>query len=89
MVCPACYNLSTKSGVGPDNRRRQTTEGVSSVIDTSIALIALDRALEAHGIHAATCKPRKQALPCSVCDELCDRLIAALRASMAQPPEAA
>lgn len=50
------------------------------MIDTSIAL---DRAVEAHGIHAATCRPRKQGLVCWHCHELLERLIRALRAQMA------
>ena len=44
----------------------------------------LDAALEQHTIHAATCRPRKQGLACSICSDLLERLIAALRSSIAE-----
>ena len=51
------------------------------MIDSSLAL---DKATEAHQIHAATCRPRKQGLACSLCSDLLERLIRALRTRMAE-----
>jgi hypothetical protein len=42
----------------------------------------LDAALERHEIHAASCRYRRQGLICSICHELLERLIRALRARM-------
>jgi hypothetical protein len=50
------------------------------MIDTSVVL---DRVLEQHNIHAATCRPRKQGLVCGTCTELLERLIRACEASAA------
>lgn len=44
----------------------------------------LDAATERHNIHAATCRPRRQGLACSACSDLLERLIRALRSSLAE-----
>ena len=45
--------------------------------------VVLDRVLEQHNIHAATCRPRKQGLVCGTCTELLERLVRACRAHTA------
>lgn len=44
----------------------------------------LDTVLERHNIHAATCRPRRQGLACSLCSDLLERLTRALRAQLAE-----
>ena len=46
----------------------------------------LDQIIERHNIHVAVCRPRKQALTCSTCADLLERLIRALRAALPSHP---